>query len=254
MAEKIENIFNECVESMLRGESLEQCLNRYPEHAAELEPLLRTAASARKASATIEARPEFKARLRYQLQSELSATEAKRRTKWMPSFSHMPRWAAAALLIVLLLLIATGGTVAAASDSLPGDTLYPVKIATENVQMAFTLSDTGKANLQTRFASRRIGEMERIADGGNPALINELAQRFENHLSKIEDLSAKIRQGDIKNLDALKKQVTYRYGRDTAVMQRVEQRAPQRAKQAIEHANLRLNAAYENLLAALDGQ
>ena len=37
-----DNILNECVERLLRGETVEQCLESYPEHAVELEPLLRT--------------------------------------------------------------------------------------------------------------------------------------------------------------------------------------------------------------------
>ena len=38
------NILDECLESLLTGqETVEQCLQRYPEYAAELEPLLRTA-------------------------------------------------------------------------------------------------------------------------------------------------------------------------------------------------------------------
>ena len=254
MAEKIENIFNECVEAMLHGESLEQCLQRYPQHAAELEPLLRTAMAAHHASAAVEPRPEFKAQMMYRIQSELSATKEKRRAKWLPSFKHMPRWAVAALLIVLVLLMAGGGTVAAASNSAPGDTLYPVKLATENVQLALTFSDTGKANLEAKFASRRIDEMERIIDKGNPDLINATIQRFENHLSKIETLSAKIKLGDVKNIAALKQQVTTHYAKDMAVMQRIEQKVPQRAKQAVERARLRLSAAYEKLLATLDGQ
>ena len=37
------NIFNECLEHLLTGqETIEQCLQRYPEYATELEPLLRT--------------------------------------------------------------------------------------------------------------------------------------------------------------------------------------------------------------------
>ena len=40
---EFDNIFSECLESMLTGqETIEQCLQRYPGYAKELEPLLRT--------------------------------------------------------------------------------------------------------------------------------------------------------------------------------------------------------------------
>ena len=42
MGKKLEKIFNECIERMQMGESVEDCLRRYPMHTAELEPLLRT--------------------------------------------------------------------------------------------------------------------------------------------------------------------------------------------------------------------
>ena len=37
---EFENILDLCVEALIRGDSVEQCLSRYPEHAGGLEPLL----------------------------------------------------------------------------------------------------------------------------------------------------------------------------------------------------------------------
>jgi hypothetical protein len=70
MAEEFEHILDECIDRLLRGESLEQCLQRYPEQAAQLEPLLRVALATQKAS-SVEPRAEFKAQARQQLISVL---------------------------------------------------------------------------------------------------------------------------------------------------------------------------------------
>ena len=44
MSRGIEGILDTCLERVrLGGESIEQCLDSYPEHASELEPLLRAA-------------------------------------------------------------------------------------------------------------------------------------------------------------------------------------------------------------------
>ena len=60
------NILDECLERLLvKGETVEQCLASYPQYAAELEPLLQMAVAAKEASA-IQARPEFKAKARYE--------------------------------------------------------------------------------------------------------------------------------------------------------------------------------------------
>ncbi|MFC1924079.1 hypothetical protein ACFLXA_01760 [Chloroflexota bacterium] len=70
MAEELEHILDECIERVLQGESLEQCLQRYPQHAAQLEPLLEVALAARQA-ASIEPRPEYRLQSRQQLRSVL---------------------------------------------------------------------------------------------------------------------------------------------------------------------------------------
>jgi hypothetical protein len=62
-----DNILDECLQRLLEGDSIEACLSRYPEHAAELEPLLRTVRNTLKAT-DIRPRPEFRDRARYQFQ------------------------------------------------------------------------------------------------------------------------------------------------------------------------------------------
>ena len=54
---ELNNILDECLEKVLSGESIEQCLQAYPEQAAELEPLLQTALAVSQASAVSAAFP-----------------------------------------------------------------------------------------------------------------------------------------------------------------------------------------------------
>ena len=71
MAKGFDQTLDECIDRMLRGESIEQCLASHPEKEAELRPLLEVALLTQQSSA-IEPRPEFKARASYQLASALS--------------------------------------------------------------------------------------------------------------------------------------------------------------------------------------
>ena len=75
--EKFNDILNECLDRIFKGETVEQCLQDYPEQAKELEPLLRTAMAARVAS-TIQPRAEFKARARYEFQTALNDMAARK--------------------------------------------------------------------------------------------------------------------------------------------------------------------------------
>jgi len=182
--EEFNNILDECLERLLvKGETIEQCLSSYPEHAAELKPLLQTALAAKKVLA-IQPHPEFKARARYQLQSALQEVKPKR---WLPFPGWQPWWATA-VAVFLALVLAGGGTVAAADSSMPDDSLYPVKLATEQVQLTLTPSDIGKAELYAKLADRRVVEIIYLVNKGKPEQVESTAQRFNNLLVMIANL------------------------------------------------------------------
>ena len=71
-SKEFDDILNECLERILHGETVEQCLARYAQHADELRPLLETGLQVRKA-ALVQPRPEFRAHSRMQFQSALNA-------------------------------------------------------------------------------------------------------------------------------------------------------------------------------------
>ena len=257
MAERFENILDECVERLLQGESVEQCLERYPEHAVQLEPLLRVAKATRETS-SVEPRPEFKAQARYQIESLLHAKGQKAGPRRLPLVSWVPRWAVVVAAVFLVILLAGSGTVAASSSSLPGDTLYPVKTATERVWLSMTFSDTARARLQAKFADRRVAEMARMAERGNTERMEELAARFSAHLKKIEELAARIKAAnpeDEAKIAALREILYRNMTRDEAVLQAAQERALLRGRPAVERAiqlaKSRLVDRYEEALRAL---
>jgi hypothetical protein len=175
---EFDNILDDCLERLLvKGESLEQCLERYPVQAAELGPLLETALAAREASA-IQPRPDFRARARYQFRSALKETAAdKSRAFW----GWFPRWATV-VAIVLVLVLAGGGTVLAADSSMPDSPLYSVKLATEQVRLTLTPSSMGKARLCAELADRRVVEIAYMADKGDAEQVELITQRLDDKL------------------------------------------------------------------------
>jgi hypothetical protein len=87
------------------------------------------------------------------------------------------------ILLVTLILGGTGGTVFASQSSLPGDTLYPLKIATENMQEALTSNADAEMELQLQFANRRIEEIIAINNEGKvppEAVLQKLHTRLQN--------------------------------------------------------------------------
>ncbi len=164
MKKGFEEILNICIERItVKGDSVEQCLESYPEHAAELEPLIRAALSVREASSTIKPRPEFLRVAKYRLLSALEDKESARTERKMPLWRRQRRWAVA-LASVLILVLIGGSTITASASSLPGDVLYPVKTATEKVQGFFTFGSEAKASFHMKLAQRRLNELESLTE------------------------------------------------------------------------------------------
>jgi hypothetical protein len=180
------DILDECLERILvDGESVEQCIQSYPQFAGELRQLLETAFVTSKASA-VEPRPEFRDRARHEFYTALSEMEP---VKARSVFNWQPRWAIAVTAIVLVVLLAGTGTVFAASSSMPDDFLYPVKLATEQVQLLMTTSELGKAELNAKLADERVEEIVTMANESKSDEMEVAAQRLDTHLNAIADLA-----------------------------------------------------------------
>ncbi len=179
------NILDECLERLLTGgETVEQCLERHPDYAVELEPLLRTAMVTRE-TLTIEPNVEFRARARYQLRSEMEKATVRR---WRPILTWQPRWVMVTV-IVMVVLLAGSGTVVAADSSMPGTPLYGVKLATENVRLALSSSDVARAELYATLTDRRISEIAYAIEKGKLKQVEKVTNRLNNHLAMMSHLS-----------------------------------------------------------------
>jgi outer membrane biosynthesis protein TonB len=184
-AREFNNILDECLERVLvEGDTIEQCLAGYPEYAAELEPLLRTALDTKKAVA-IKPRPEFRERARHQFQAALREMEPKRSRDFF--FSLKPRWATVLVVVVVLLL--GGGTVTAANNSMPDEPLYPVKLATEVVRLTLSPSALGKAELYVKLADKRVNEIIRMADKGKAEQVEKATGKLDEYLIAMSNLA-----------------------------------------------------------------
>jgi hypothetical protein len=82
---------------------------------------------------------------------------------WQWKFSRL--WLQPASVFASVFAVIFGGwiaTVNASFDSVPGDTLYPVKLATERVQITLATSGEQRAKLHAEFAGRRLDEVDAI--------------------------------------------------------------------------------------------
>jgi hypothetical protein len=158
---------------------------------------------------------------------------------------------ASVILVIVLALSATGGgTAYAAQDSLPGDALYPVKLATEQVIMILPGDDVAKAERALSFAERRMGEIEALVEEGRS---QDLALAVEKYGYALNMALARMERARNRGLDT--GNVTARVAEATArhllILDGVWDKALDQAKATIAHAREVSERGRQNALVAL---
>lgn len=168
----------ECADMILSGASLAACLERFPEQAAELEPLLTTVAGVRELR-SVPLRPADRAaRSRSAFMAEVFRIQERRpailplATWWQQLFpasrDRTPQARPMGLIAILLIVIISGivisGSVTLAAGALPGDLLYGVKTAAEDVRIFFTPDGETRDELRAAYRQRRIDEAEAVVE------------------------------------------------------------------------------------------
>ena len=163
---KKEDILASCIDEVLAGRvTLKECLDMYPQHAEELQALLAIASSI--PPETPAPSTDFKHRARNRLLEAMQTPTAQGKGlgatffDWLKPLAPARRLSAPLIagMLILVLLVTGSTTVFAAQNSLPDDTLYPVKTGTERLQLSLTLDTEDRAAFHLKLAQRRIEEV-----------------------------------------------------------------------------------------------
>ncbi|MBI5669398.1 MAG: LysM peptidoglycan-binding domain-containing protein [Chloroflexi bacterium] len=144
--------FNDCIDRLAAGQSLDDCLRRYPQYARTLRPLLEAGLTVRRARVHPAEVSLAQARVRDRVALAARTLPAQRRAYPLRALATL----AASLVIVFFL--ATGGAAIVAQSSLPGDPLYGLKRLTETVRLSFS----SNSQLAAEFAARRVDETRQL--------------------------------------------------------------------------------------------
>ena len=137
--------------------------------------------------------PARKREARLRFYDAIERRGRRRRWWWLPLgglVSTGPRIAATALVAVLALVASGTGTVLAAQGSGPGEVLYPVKRATERVELAFAVTEERESRLRTKLMERRMKELAFVTDHGRERFVAELVAQIERHSARAQALAA----------------------------------------------------------------
>lgn len=107
-----------------------------------------------------------------------------------------PAWAIVSVLLAVSLLLSGIGIARAASNTLPNEFLYPIKIAVEDLQVAFSTDDLDKVHLLLEFSQRRIDEITALAGQQQPEAISISAGYYRDELSQITAIIVRLTETD----------------------------------------------------------
>ena len=238
---KMEDILAQCIEDIKAGRStLADCLGRYPSMRQELEPLLRIALSIQKPPPVTPSNA-FRVRARVQLMEQIHAERRDKKAWRSISVSGVRQtwyagWLKTVAMVVAIVLAVSAlgaGTAYASQDSLPGDTLYPVKTGTEQVRRLLTIDDISRVELELRFAGTRLGEIEALANKApdrTPMAVNG----YEKNIAMAIEKAEQTRDSGVSA--SLLEMVSLGISNHLSILDRVEDGIPEAAKEAIKQA------------------
>jgi hypothetical protein len=172
-----EQILAECLDQIAAGASVEQCLARHPGHAAQLKPLLRSAARMERAGRGLRPSPKYKARGRAGLAAHMRAHPRPNRTA-------TPLLRLSLSLAALVLTFVTTGT-AFAQNALPGDPLYRWKRTSEQIWQAVSIDRLGT---ELSLSQRRADELTRVMQDPDRSL--RAVQDYQESLVRLKTRAA----------------------------------------------------------------
>lgn len=155
------DVLETCLQDIDQGADVESVLFRYPDLADELRPILEASVQAKRI-AVPEPSSEVVRRNRAKV---LQQAAEMRESMVQPSrrvWSVPLRRVMVTLFVVLALFVSSTNLVRAASTTLPGDNLYPVKRTWEDVLVLFTFNLQAREALEVAHENERLEELYEI--------------------------------------------------------------------------------------------
>jgi hypothetical protein len=168
-----EQILEDCLDAIESGAAtIDECLARYPEHAARLKPLLQSASRLGRGR-ELKPSPILKSRIRTHLTRDMKSNPRRKRRIF-------PFWRIAVAFAIFLLAFLATGTVYA-QDALPGDVLYNWKLTSERAWRVVSVDHVG---IDLRLADRRLREY--VAVSSDPVLGERALKGYREVLGKLQ--------------------------------------------------------------------
>lgn len=231
-----EDTLDECIEDIRAGRvTVEECIARYPSLREELESLLLIATNI--VPLTVDPDPIRKRMARVQFVEALHAASVTPARSWWP-FRMLARPTLAPMSGVLAVAIACalvsgGSAVYASEQAQPGDTLYGMKLAVEQMRLATAVTDEQRVERHVEIAARRLAEIERALERHNDVAAEAAA---EGYVRAVGEAEGRLQRAAQRVEDPVPDRVEATLERQEQALARAAAEAPPRARLALERA------------------
>ncbi|MEK7325751.1 MAG: DUF5667 domain-containing protein, partial [Chloroflexota bacterium] len=157
--------FDDCLTRLRAGESLDACLQSYPDFAGELRPMIEAAQGAMAAS-RVPRPAQMRSRARF-----LTAAGQLRSPRPSPLVNLLRRFASTAVAVLAAAILVTTSLYYASASTLPGDGLYPAKRAFEDIRVQLASDPAARFDLEQEFIERREAELEAVLKNKETATV-----------------------------------------------------------------------------------
>jgi hypothetical protein len=200
-----------CLQEIERGADVDTVLFRYPEFMEELRPLLETAVKAKNAAINSPS-PDVVRRNRARVLGHAAQLREAKAKPWHGFWSVSIRRTLVSLAVITILFIGSTGLVRAASTTVPGDNLYPVKRTWESVNVLFTFDVRAREALEVEHENERLEELSELFRDGRSANVDfvGLVTRQDGILWLVSNIKVEVsaqtdlHDGPIKEGDAVR--------------------------------------------------
>jgi hypothetical protein len=195
--QEISQIIESGIEAILAGRStLEQVLAEHPGQAEEIRGELEGALWLMSRQSEVEARPGFVGASRKRVMERIKAEASSQGTRraflgfaWPQKLAF--QWIVG-MVVLISVLTSTGSMLTISQSSLPGEDLYPIKRAAEQMTYSVALSGVQRVELSTEYTDRRLDEAKALIDQGNYPAAETSLQDYEKGVHQTLDLLSQV--------------------------------------------------------------
>jgi hypothetical protein len=204
MKQKLIDDLEKCISAMIAGVPIEKSLQGFPDHATELNKLLKTAElvnSFREENIPLDAKVKNQNELLEQVERFRVGNKQGNNSlsiEWLTfsirnvfqSLSNVHPLAGRVILALILaglFLVFSGGLLVTSAKSLPGDSLYPVKRVVEDIKVYLATSLEVRHEFEHVYSEKRVDEVVKLM-----GLAREQQISFEGIVSSMDGSNWKV--------------------------------------------------------------